>query len=153
MSGDQVQDKKGAPRWVGWLVICLLVGAVAILIIPGPSQPDHVKFQGRDIRFTVKEMHQDPPRSFQALVALESGEGGLPGPEGLMAVVRTVADHSLMRIGTVEQWWIGLVLAGSESRRPFALYHYQEKSDKLSVQWRPEMLPPGLRQGLPSSKD
>ncbi len=153
MSPDQVQDKKGAPRWVGWLVICLLVAAVAILIIPGPSQPDHVQFQGRDIRFTVKQMQKDPPRSFQALVALEAGKGGLPGPEGLMAVVRVVADHSLMRIGTVDQWWIGLVLAGSQSRRPFAVYHYQEKSDRLSVQWHPEELPPGLGKGLPGEKD
>ena len=94
-------------------------------------------------------MQKDPPRSFQALVALETGKEGLPAPQGLLAVVRAVADHSLMRIGAVKEWWIGLVLAGAEKRRPFAVYHYQEKGDRLSVQWHPGNLPPSLRRGLP----
>jgi hypothetical protein len=134
---------------VGWLVICLLVAAVAVLLIPGPHQPDQVSFQGRKIRFAVKQMQKDPPRSFQALVALEPGKEGLPGPQGLLAVVRAVADYSLMRIGSVNQWWIGLTLAGQDSRRPFAVYRYQEKTGKLSVTWQPANLPPHLRGSLP----
>jgi len=146
---SQDQAKKSAPRWVGWLVICLLVAAVAALLIPWSHQPDRVSFQGREIRFVVKQMQKDPPRSFQALVALEPGKEGLPGPQGLLAVVRVVADHSLMRIGTVQEWWIGLSLAGRENQRPFVVYHYQEKNDKLSVQWHRDNLPPGLRRNLP----
>lgn len=147
---------KPAPKWLGWTVIIALGAAVLALMIPGGGQPTWVRFEGRKIDFEVRDMKQDPPKSFQCLAVVEPVEGRAPNRGELMAVVRKVADNSLMSIGSVARWRIDLVLAQAPNAPPFAVYTYQDPGQDpgqvpgggLKVQWRLQNLSPDLRAQL-----
>ncbi len=135
------------------IVLILLGGALAIgamwLLKPDPYRTQQVEAEGQVIHFRVVRLQDRPPKEFLAVVVVQPVAGRLPRPAQLLRVVRQVADQSLMRIGTVDRWWISLVLGEGEETRPFAVYSYRLSGDRLQVRWHPEALPPGLRGGLP----
>jgi|Deesub1362A_J573_1020465.scaffolds.fasta_scaffold08628_3 hypothetical protein len=135
------------------IALILLGGALAIgamwLLRPDPYRAQQVEAGGQEIHFRVVRLQDRPPKEFLAVVVVQPVAGRLPRPAQLLRVVRQVADQSLMRIGTVQQWWISLVLAGEEGARPFAVYSYRLSGDRLRVRWQPEALPAGMRAGLP----
>lgn len=146
-------DKADKNKKFGWaLIICLGLAVLGFMFM-GSSEPDRVTVNGKDIHFKIEQMESNSPKSFNALVAVDAAGGELPGKLEFQAVVRAVADNSLMRIAAVDQWWIGLVLAGQEGNRPFVLYHYVNKTDQLDIKWSPENLPPKYRGRIKAGLD